>query len=107
MLVLKELLGFPQKEDLTNKVLQLEADNKRLRSEVDEEILQDVHNSTFVIDWKTMNAFSLERMGWLRQAYTVIGYLQNGETREWKFYCSQEQHESLAKEFKKWISQKG
>jgi hypothetical protein len=82
----------------------LEADLDRLRKEKDEEVRVDVQSSTFVIDWKNMDAFSVERMGEAKEAYTIIGYYAKTENdvrevAEWKFYCSQEQHEKLAKEF--------
>ena len=101
------ILGSQKRiDELERKVEQLEADNRRLREETDAVVIEDIHSATFVIDWKTMNAFSVERLGWGKQCYTVIGYLQGSDTREWKFYCSKDQHESLAKEFKQWISQK-
>ena len=82
----------------------LQADLDRLRAEKDEEIRKDVNSAEFVIDWKNMDAFSIERMGDVKEAYTVIGYwvVEGGERRvhEWKFYCSVEQHNKLAEEFR-------
>ena len=83
----------------------LEADLFRLREEKNEEVRKDVQSSTFVIDWKNMNAFSIERMGdGGHEAYTIIGYFLKdsdgcNNVHEWKFYCSLKQHEKLAKEF--------
>lgn len=67
-------------------------------------IKEDVNTSEFNIKWDKMDAFSIERMGDHQSAYTVIGYFLADEhnvkhVHEWKFYCSQEQHNRLAKEF--------
>jgi hypothetical protein len=83
---------------------QLNADLARMRKEKSEEVLADVQSSTFVIDWKNMDVFSVERMGDDgKEAYTILGYwvTENGNkvVSEWKFYCSHEQHEKLAKQF--------
>ena len=82
----------------------LTADLNRLREEKEEEVRKDVQSSTFVIDWRNMDAFSVERMGDAKEAYTIIGYYvvnehSKREVAEWKFYCSQKQHDKLAKEF--------
>lgn len=96
------------KNDIASRdamIQSLQADLDRLRVEKDKQIRDDVNSSEFVIDWKNMDAFSIERMGDVKQAYTVIGYwvVENGEKRvhEWKFYCSVEQHNKLAEEFNK------
>lgn len=95
-------------EALQKRIAELEADNNRLRTEQLEEVVADVQSSTFVIDWNKLDAFSIERMGDVRDAYTIIGYWSTRENgsktvQEWKFYCSKEQHEKLAKEFEKVI----
>jgi hypothetical protein len=82
----------------------LQADLDRLREEKADEVRADVQSANFVIDWKVMNAFSVERMGDAKEAYTIIGYWNKNESglayvAEWKFYCSLEQHQKLAKEF--------
>lgn len=82
----------------------LTADLNRMREDKSDEIKKDVQTSSFVIDWRNMDAFSIERMGDYKEAYTIIGYYgldehDRRQVREWKFYCSQEQHEKLAKEF--------
>lgn len=69
-------------------------------------------NATVVIDWKTMGAFSIERMSKNDDIYTTIGYYLNtiddgGKKKtvikEWYLYCSEEQHEKLCKEFQAYI----
>ena len=83
----------------------LEADLERLRKERDEVVRADVQSSTFVIDFKNLDVFSVERMGeGSADAYTILGYWVHHpdgskSVDEWKFYCSHEQHEKLAKEF--------
>jgi hypothetical protein len=94
-------------QDLQNAralIKSLQADLDRLRDIKDKEVRKDVQSAEFVIDWKNMDAFSIERMGDPKEAYTVIGYwvIEGGEKRvhEWKFYCSLEQHNKLADQFK-------
>jgi len=94
-------------QDLQNAhalIKSLQADLDRCREVKDKEVRKDVQSAEFVIDWKNMDAFSIERMGDPKEAYTVIGYwvVENGEKRvhEWKFYCSLEQHNKLAEQFK-------
>jgi uncharacterized protein Veg len=96
---------------LENEIESLKADNDRLRKQKKDAVTADVQSSTFVIDWSNMNAFSIERMGEYAEAYTIIGYWNKNESgvayvAEWKFYCSQEQHEKLAKEFADGIAKK-
>jgi hypothetical protein len=83
---------------------QLEFRVKQLEHEKIDAIKADVNSSEFKIDWSKMDAFSIERMGDHQSAYTVIGYYLTDEqnvkhVHEWKFYCSQEQHNRLAGEF--------
>jgi hypothetical protein len=91
--------------ELKRHAEQLEADLTRIRKEKSDEVLKDVQSATFVIDWKNMDVFSIERMGDDgKEAYTVLGYwVPNADStktvHEWKFYCSLKQHEKLAKEF--------
>lgn len=89
----------------------LQADLDRLRDEKSAEVTKDVQSSNFVIDWRNMDAFSIERMGDVKEAYTVIGYYvvnehSKREVAEWKFYCSQKQHDKLAKEFAEFTADK-
>ena len=96
---------------LENEVESLKADNDRLRQQKRDAVAEDVKTSSFIIDWNNMDAFSIERMGDFNEAYTIIGYWSKNENdvdyvAEWKFYCSQEQHEKLAKEFADGIAKK-
>lgn len=93
----------------------LKKENEKLKyaNEVYRKTLEgEMSKSTFSVDWKTMNAFSIER-GWNNGTLrTTIGYLlqepvviTEGEVttkdvvREWVLYCSSEEHERLVKEF--------
>ena len=83
------------------------ADVKRLTREQDEKIVADCQAATFVVDWDKINAFSVERHGGEKEAYTIIGYYdKDGCVDEWKFYCSLAQHNKLAKEFADGIAKK-
>ena len=75
-------------EDLRNE-------NKRLKDVIKGEI----SNASFSIDWKIMNAFSIERNYDHRSIKTIIGYLVNDVIHEWSLYCSADEHERLVKEF--------
>jgi len=83
------------------------ADVKRLTKEQDEKVVADCHSADFVVDWKRLNVFSVERHGGEKEAYTIIGYFdKDGCIDEWKFYCSLEQHNKLAQEFRNGIAKK-
>lgn len=90
---------------------QLEARIKQMELEKIDVIKADVNSSEFKINWSKMDAFSIERMGDHQSAYTVIGYYLTDEhnvkhVHEWKFYCSQEQHNKLAMEFNNGVAEK-
>ena len=75
-------------EDLKNE-------NKRLKDVIKGEI----SNAAFSIDWKIMNAFSIERNYDDRSIKTIIGYFVNNGVHAWSLYCSADEHERLVKEF--------
>jgi hypothetical protein len=97
-------------KQLETEVAQLKADLKRAREENNIKVMADCHGSEFVIDWANMDAFSIERQGGAKVAHTIIGYYNtvNGvrTVDEWKFFCSQEQHNKLAQEFRDGIAKK-
>ena len=106
-------------EDLKKENEKLAYANKVYRKRLEGEMSK----ATFSIDWKTMNAFSIER-GWENGTLkTTIGYLlqepvaytetdgtQNithkDVVREWTLYCSAEEHERLVTEFNEYKSKK-
>jgi hypothetical protein len=89
----------------------LKADLKRARESANRDVMQDCHECDFVIDWTNLDAFSVERHGGPKTAYTIIGYYVHHADKtksvdEWKFFCSQEQHDKLAQEFRDAITTK-
>lgn len=103
-----ELLTAREK-DLKDKVAKLERDNKALTEEVQgykRQICTEVSNSGFAVNFKLLNAFSIERAVIEKNSeyhfdrgVTNIGYLIRGKMHEWIFECSLETHERLVKEF--------
>lgn len=75
-------------------------------------ISNTVTSSTFAFDFDAVRVFSIERMIRDNSPCTVIGYILqeeeskdgvvifNEKVKEWYYYCNQEQHESLVKQFK-------
>jgi hypothetical protein len=77
----------------------------------------------FEFDFKAMRAFSIERNYHSDQYCTIIGYLSdeterntdvngysyvttNIKVKEWYYYCDEDNHKRLAKEFKKYVEAK-
>lgn len=98
------------KQDLAERdklIASYVADVKRLTRAQNDKVITDCHAADFVVDWEKINAFSVERHGGEPEAYTIIGYYdKDGCVDEWKFYCSLEQHNKLAKEFSNGITKK-
>jgi hypothetical protein len=102
-------------EDLKKENEKLAYANKVYRERLEGEMSK----ATFSIDWKTMNAFSIER-GWENGTLkTTIGHIlqepivvTEGEVttkdvvREWILYCSAAEHERLVAEFNEYKSKK-
>ena len=65
-------------------------------------------NGTPAVDFKAMNAFSIERVYIPKRnrVATLIGYIFNNEIREWVIYCSLENHEVLVVQFEDYVSGK-
>jgi hypothetical protein len=60
--------------------------------------------SEFEINFKSINAFSIERAIKEKVLVTLIGYKDiNGNVQVWFFRCSEETHKRLVKQFKKEI----
>jgi hypothetical protein len=81
--------------NLKGELEDLKNENKRLKDVIKGEI----SNAAFSINWKVMNAFSVERNYDHRSIKTIIGYLVNDVVNEWSLYCSADEHERLVKEF--------
>ena len=94
---------------LTKTIEQLEAQIKRMHDEAECAKLKDIATSNFAIDFNKMRVCALERNMHNGMVCTIIGHLiaePVGDTgkfkehvKEYYFYCSQEQHEKLIKEF--------
>lgn len=99
------------------------AENANLKKQVrDYEVRMDGEYSkaSHSVDWKEMNAFSIERMLEGDRPKTVIGYFINepvmsdgGEVvvnrnviHEWTLYCSHEEHQRLVKQFDQYKKEK-
>jgi len=95
---------------------QVEALNKAIADNNSKNV-KEAAAATFVVDFSTLGAFSVERIIKHGVASTVIGYLvrdttynteahettHKTEVRKWTLYCNQDQHEELVKTFKKQI----
>lgn len=105
--------------DQVNVLAQENNDLKRshanLLSEL-EQLKSHEGNATQVIDWDAFKAISLERIaesgstiiGWPHQyPVEIAGTIQMvTKIKEWKLYCSLEQHQRLAAEYRAWLSKK-
>jgi len=73
-----------------------------------------------VIDWKTMNVFSVERMASNNKPATIIGYILEEPifheekemwvpkqvVHEWTLFCNDARHKELVQQFKKYLESK-
>lgn len=91
--------------DLENEVHDLKKENTRLKDTKEYEFKKDLDGSAFEFDFKAVNAFSIERIVDNKTPHTVIGYIrskcEDGSVNigEWRFYCSQKEHNRLAEKF--------
>jgi hypothetical protein len=112
--------------NLKVEIEDLKKENERLKyanTEYQARLIGEMSKASFSVDWKTMNAFSVER-GWDNGTHkTTIGYLlqepcvhteHDGNqnvvykdiVREWVLYCSADEHERLVKEFNEYKGSK-
>jgi hypothetical protein len=69
---------------------------------------EEARKCTVVVDWKMIDAASLERNTDTNGEHTLLG-LKKKDTNElhsWMFYCSRERHEELALEFHEYLNNK-
>jgi hypothetical protein len=105
---------FKDIAELRNKVRCLEAENEGLKARVQhsdkliKDINSEIRKGPFAFDFDNVNAFSIERNVSNNTPVTIIGYFlaearDDGSVkdvvREWYFYCDDEQHKKLVKEF--------
>jgi hypothetical protein len=99
-----ELIG-----DLEAQVRDLKKEITKLKDIKEYEFKKDLDNSTFEFYFEALDAFSIERICDKSTPHTVIGYLRgiDGEgsvtVGEWKFYCSQKEHNRLAQKFVEYV----
>ena len=88
---------------------------RAMNAEKQDNLVKEMANASFAINWETMNAFSVERMREGSTNKTIIGYTleepvvvsednvtTKDTVREWTLYCSPETHEKLVAEFNEW-----
>lgn len=85
---------------------------KSLKTDLDSLAAEAIKKTEFFVDFKSMNAFSIERIRVEKdteQFKTVIGYFLRKspdvkEVREWALYCDLATHNRLADEFKQYMN---
>lgn len=87
------------------RIEELERENDQLRKKLYEFTSANA-DATHAVDWKSLDAFSIERHTRDVVPITVIGYWSDEEVKEWSFYCSLTEHERLVKEFNIYIKRK-
>jgi predicted Zn-dependent peptidase len=86
-----------------------EEERYKLEQQKIEEIQKSCADATPCVDWRAINAFSIERIynKTENQAQTVIGYIlatkDDRITKEWYIFCNEEHHEKLVEDFKDYI----
>lgn len=111
MEVLKQTIS-----DKDREISSLNTELDRLKKELDDikrERYAVISECAFEIDFKGINAFSIERMErpivkgeTFQREVTNIGYTQEGIVKEWIFYCSRDTHEKIAGQFRDFLRMK-
>lgn len=100
--------------ELQNKIMaealqKAQDEAKRMREAYETQLsanYKSTYDSEFALDYRQMNAFSIERLCRDGQAVTVIGYFLNSQVREWNLYCNEERHQELVNQFKLYLEKK-
>ena len=101
------MFGLFTKSFLESEIESLKLELKWKKEEADRlrQTLEDqkkhARNELVSFDFKAVKVFSIEREWDARGTHTTIGYIVNDEVKQWVFFCSEEQHERLVKEFEK------
>lgn len=117
-------------DDVLKRHEQLLEENKKLRDQIaqmrldhidalNKAVNKDVETAEFAMDFKSCNAFAIERNAKDGKAVTIVGHYANEPVaftdgnvankqliKEWFMYCSQEQHNKLVAEFNKTVGKK-
>lgn len=93
-----------EKEDLSTTITHYKQLISRLSNDTKNASIDAVHACAPVVDLRFMKAFSVERFYKNEQIITVIGYFRPDNTvGEWFLHCSDEQHRTIANEFRKLV----
>ena len=103
------MFGSKKIAKLEKEILDLERNLETRRAEIYDlrSLLKGeqakVRDEECVFDFKSMKAFSIERVFNGNGPVTIIGYVKPGtqEIGEWRLNCNSLQHERLVAEFKK------
>ncbi len=107
-----------ENDDLKDRVKELENELKSA-NKIIADVNGEIADAEPAIDWKRMNAFSVERNAMNNKPCTIIGYIleepvsvTEGETttkdvvREWTLYCNAARHKALVAEFREYLKTK-
>jgi len=99
------MFGLFRYSVLESEIKDLRLELKWKKEEVDRlrQTLEDqkkhARSELVSFDFKAVKVFSIEREWDSRGTHTTIGYIVNDEVKQWVFFCSEDQHERLVKEF--------
>jgi hypothetical protein len=96
-----------------NKELKLEVESLKKELAASKDVIKSINDNIskgpFAFDFKKMNVFSIERNVNANKPCTIIGYIlkepkedsdgSKDVVREWYFYCDEDSHKKLVKEF--------
>ena len=81
-----------------------------LRDRIKSENIKQLNSSDCEVDFEKINAVSIERFEKYNQVYTIIGYkdfnINSSKILGWNLYCSYQEHQKLAAEFREYKDKK-
>jgi len=80
---------------------ELEQANEKIKK-LEQQLKQrpnDMDKASFNVDFRKINAFSIERSVRDHLPVTIIGHWVDGKVDQWYLYCSLSEHEKLVKDF--------
>jgi hypothetical protein len=102
---------FDNEETITHEEWnQLIDENTKLQDKIQElentidNYFDESRKSTVMIDFKKINAFSIERIFRNDIPQTNIGFILGNKTEEWCIDCDETQHNELVNSFRKHMS---
>jgi hypothetical protein len=100
---------YRQIQDLEAKITNITSESNILKKELEivkDQRWDDIEDCQFQINFKAINAFSIERAVNDKREHTVIAYLTDNGIQSWYFTCSRKTHDRLTEEFKTQILDK-